>query len=207
MRNSTIKIKTHKKCLNCSKKFKLYKTTDKFCCHACEREYMSDEKIKERFEDCKKAVKGDAVFETLQALINTIVRLIDRGQPCISSGTEYGKYVVNAGHYISRGANKTLRYHLLNIFNQSESDNWKKGGKGSTYSARLKEVFGQEVRDEIESLPAKYPTLKLTKLEAKEKCKIAGQIIKELKAQDIIFSTEYRIEVRRKLNERLGIYR
>lgn len=197
-----------KKCKQCGNSFApYYSSLQVVCSPECALKFNSKKEADKRVKQMKVNIKNDTAYETLQALINTIVRLIDRGHDCISSGTKYGQYKVAAGHYYSVGSNPTLRYNLLNIYNQSWSDNGHKGGKGSNYGLRLKEVFGADVRDEIEGLVSKYPTLKMTRKEALEYCKIAGQIIKELKDIEIIFSTEYRIEVRKKINERLGIYK
>lgn len=197
-----------KKCKQCGNSFTpYYSALQVVCSPECALKFNSKKEADKRVKQMKVNIKNDTAYETLQALINTIVRLIDRGHDCISSGIKYGEYRVAAGHYYSVGSNPTLRYNLLNIYNQSWSDNGYKGGKGSNYSLRLKEVFGDDVRDEIEGLVSKYPTLKMTRKEALEYCKIAGQIIKELKDIEIIFSTEYRIEVRKKINERLGIYK
>ena len=183
-----------------------YSTLQQVCSPICARKFNTKKEVDKRVTDMKRQIKSSAPFDTLQTLINTIVRLLDRGHACITSNAPYGSYVVNAGHYFSRGSNATLRYNLLNIFNQCQVDNDRKGGKGSNYSLRLKEIFGEGVRDEIEGLVKKYPSIHLTKMEAKDKCKIAGEIIRELEAHDIELSTEYRILVRRKLNERIGIY-
>lgn len=196
-----------KKCKVCQIFFKAFKSTDQVCSYKCYIEYNDEKEILKRFNEAKKAVNDKLVYKYLQDEINKIVRLIDRGHECITSGAKYGNYTVNAGHYFSVGSNASLRYNLLNIYNQSQSDNSHKGGKGSNYGLRLKEVFGENVRNEIEGLVAKYPSVHLSKLEAKEALKKAKQISKELEQIDIVFSTDYRIEVRKKLNERLGIYK
>jgi hypothetical protein len=168
-----------------------------------EKEETPEQKVK-RF---KKEINSKNVFKYLESEINGIVRLIDYGHECITGETEYGKYIVNAGHYFSVGSNKTLRYNLLNIFNQSCSDNDRKGGRGSNYGIRLKEVFGQEIGEEIDSLPSRYPSIHLSHIEAKEALKKARQITRELKsAYPTKYTTEQRIELRKMYNQRIGIY-
>lgn len=147
------------------------------------------------------------VFEYLQDEINLTVRLIDKGHPCMTSNASYGNYVVNAGHFYSVGSNPTLRYNLLNIFNQSQNDNSYKGGKGSNYGQSLKDTFGQAVRDEIESLPAKYKELHLSPIQAREALKRVRAINRVLAAEDRLYTTEERIEMRRHLNQEIGIYK
>jgi len=194
----------------CEEKFKPMRLGQIVCSPDCAYKYHSEKEIKHRHKALKKKVREESttVFETLQDLINTIVRFIDKGHPDITGNRPYGAYRVAAGHLWSRGAHPKLRYNLLNIFAQDWNDNSYKGGMEAQYLVNLGETFGLEIKKEIEGLPLKYKDKpKLTKLEAKEKCKIAGQIIKELKQYEPMFSTEARIEVRRKLNERLGIYK
>jgi len=68
---------------------------------------------------------------SLQTEINTIVRLIDNGYPCIATGRNTGKR--NAGHYISVGSNDTIRFHLENIWVQSEESNTHQSGDTIKY--------------------------------------------------------------------------
>jgi hypothetical protein len=196
-----------KRCKVCPMFFKPYKSTDMFCSHQCSKVYFDEKEVEKRFKEAQRAINDKLVYTDLQNAINKIVRLIDRGHECMTSKAKYGTYEVNAGHFFAVGSNPAIRYNLLNIFNQSQNDNFRKGGKGSNYGLRLKEVFGEDIRNEIEGLVAKYPSLHLSKPEAREALKKARQIIKELEQVDIVFSTEYRIEVRRKLNERIGIYK
>lgn len=202
-----------KKCKlkSCQREFKQYNSLKTFCSYICELKYAESKECKDEHKRIELAVKKDdlhkALPKLLEAQINHIVRLIDKGHPCISTGTLWGEYIVNAGHYISVGSNPTLRYNLLNIFNQSKSDNFYKGGKGSNYSIRLKEIFGQQVRDKIEALPGKYKSIHLTDNDYLEKIIIAKQIVKELKAADRRYSTDERIILRIEFNERIGIYK
>jgi hypothetical protein len=191
----------------CPETFFQFKSTDKYCSLQCKLKDIAEKEINKKVSEYKESVYGDNVFKILQTEINKTVRLIDRGAPCISSGLPYGSYYVNAGHYFGVGAHPALRYNLLNIFNQSKKDNDEFGGKGSTYGLKLEQVFGSGVRDKIEGLVALYPKLKLTRDEARKALKIVRQINRELENVDIVFSTEYRIEVRKKLNERIGIYK
>jgi hypothetical protein len=202
-----------KKCKlkDCQKEFKQYNSLKPFCSYVCELKYAETKECQAIHKSIELAVKKDELHKKLPKLlekeINHIVRLIDYGQPCISTGTLWGDYIVNAGHYISVGSNCTLRYNLLNIFNQSKSDNFYKGGKGSNYSIRLKEIFGVQVRDKIEALPGKYKSIHLSDSEYLEKIVIAKQIVKELKEANRRYSTDERIILRIEFNERLGIYK
>jgi endogenous inhibitor of DNA gyrase (YacG/DUF329 family) len=198
----------NRRCLHCLKFFDEYKSDFiPWCSEYCKIAFNDIKAVTKRYKEIKKKVSEENVFQSLQTVINSIVRRIDMGHPCISSGTKFGHYKVAAGHYFSVGANPTLRYNLLNIYNQSWSDNDHKGGKGSNYSLRLKEVFGEEVRDEIEGLVAKYKAIHLTSEDAKEAKREANVILRGLNEHPNIFTTKQRIELRREFNNRIGIYR
>lgn len=214
----TLKPKT---CKWCKAKFTPYTTLSQCCGIKCSlaynndkkekkmakmKEVLTEEEINERVKGFKKKFYEVSVFKYLQNEINKIVRLIDIGHPCISSSLPYGKYFPNAGHYFGVGAHPALRYNLLNIFNQSKKDNDELGGKGSTYGLGLKETFGEDIRNSIEDLVAKYPTLRLSPEEAKEKLSVARKIVKELQEDNKTYDTRQRIELRIILNNRIGLY-
>ena len=197
-----------KKCKNCGKELRQFKTTDIVCSFICQLKYAESKECQKEHDRLRTLVKTNEVSKgypkILQNLINHMVRLIDKGHSCITSGDF--NCVFHGGHYVSVGANKTIRYNLLNIFAQSEQDNWHKGGKGSNYGIRLKEVFGTSVRDEIEGLTAKYPRIALRDNDYIEKILICRRIIKELKEADRVYSTDERIILRREFNNQIGIY-
>lgn len=194
------------RCDNCPNEFTPYKSTDKYCSRRCYLIDFTKKAIEDKVKLMKKEIKRN-VFSDLQDEINTTIRLIDRGHQCITSEAPYGAYVVNAGHFFSVGSNPTLRYNLLNIFAQSQNDNSFKGGRGSNYGVRLKQVFGQEVRDEIESLPSKYKSLHLDKQQAQEAIKKVREINKRLRDDDLIFNIRERINCRKVFNQQIGIYK
>jgi len=140
----------------------------------------------------------------LQKEINAIVREIDKGHPCIATGTMEGKR--NAGHYISIGANQTLRFHLENIWNQSEHSNMWKSGDTVRYQEGIVKLYGKDYLEYLNALQS----LKITKLDIEE-IKIAisksRSIIKWLKLQDRNFTTEERLEFRKRFNIEIGIYK
>lgn len=140
----------------------------------------------------------------LQDSINKIVRLIDKGHPCISSGQI--NYTVHAGHLISRGNDDTLRFHLFNIWAQSDSENTYNGGNQTGMRENILALFGKPVLEIIDTLKAKYPSLHMSKADCIETKLVANKIIKELEADNKIYSLEERIELRLKINERLSIY-
>lgn len=193
-------------CKVCGKEFKPMRITP-VCSYICALKFNDEKEVNKRIKQIKTDLKKVNYNDILQTQINLIVRLIDKGHSCITSDIPYGRYRVAAGHFYSIGSNPTLRFNLLNIFAQSFSDNDYKGGKGSNYSLRLKEIFGVFVRDEIEYMPSKYKTLHLIDDEKLQAIINAKEIVKELKAVDRIYTTEERIILRREYNERIGIYK
>lgn len=139
----------------------------------------------------------------LQPKINLIARLIDHGHPCIATGN-FGKMA--GGHYVSVGSNRTLSLNLHNIFIQSFASNSFKGGDTLKYQIGLKNTFGEDYFNFIESLP-QCPSLNITKIEMIEYRETAMEIIKDLKNDDKSIRTpNERIELRNKVNQELGIY-
>lgn len=140
----------------------------------------------------------------LQKEINAIVREIDKEHPCIATGTMEGKR--NAGHYISIGANQTLRFHLENIWNQSEHSNMWKSGDTIRYQEGIIKLYGKCYLEYLNSLQS----LKIIKLDIEDiKLAISKSrgILKWLKLQDRNFTTEERLELRKRFNSEIGIYK
>jgi hypothetical protein len=207
-------------CEICKTKFLPSTSFVKWCSPACGYELAKrklEKKKKEELKEWNKYKKSkEEKLKTLSDFkadledeVNHIVRLIDKGHECISSGAKF--YQVNAGHMYSVGAFPALRFHLLNIYNQSVHDNMHKGGNGVIYKERVKEVFGLEISEEIESLKRIYKELHMSIPEAKEAIKTARKIkrelIKETSDLEKPFTTEQRIERRRYYNQVLNIYK
>lgn len=147
--------------------------------------------------------KGD-YEKDLQVEINTIIRLIDKNHPCISSNKKItGKF--DAGHLYGRQAFPAIRYHLMNIYAQSVSENQHKSGNPIGYFDGIIKTFGREHLEYIESLRGIEP-LHLTIDEIKQAIKIARSIVKELKSADKTYTTEDRMELRRIYNLQIGLY-
>jgi len=140
----------------------------------------------------------------LQKEINAIVREIDKGNPCIATGTMEGKR--NAGHYISIGANQTLRFHLENIWNQSEHSNMWKSGDTVRYQEGIVKLYGKGYLEYLNALQS-LKTIKLDVEEIKQAISKSRAIIKWLKLQDRIFTNEERLELRKRFNIEIGIYK
>ena len=204
-----------RKCKNpsCKKTFTpQYSTVQPVCSPKCAIEYnrfMEEKKAAKEWRKEKKEMKKKLETKTdlekkLQKEINTIVRLIDKGHSCISSGRPLGKNY-DAGHLYTTKAHPTIRFHLFNIFAQSVHDNQHKGGNELEYFMRLKEVFSEEIQDYISELK-QTPSLHLSKDELRDLATKARGIIKWLKLQDRQFTKEERISLRNRFQEELGIY-
>lgn len=207
-------------CKHCKKKFQQKVFGLRFCCEtdecreACAKFVLEKKKkaierlTKKREKDVLKAKKEKLKTlsdwkNDLQKEINAIVREIDKGHPCIATGTMEGKR--NAGHYISVGANQTLRFHLENIWIQSEHSNMWKSGDTLRYQDGIVSLYGKEYLEYLNSLKTIQP-IKLSIDEIKEKIAICRSIIKWLKLQNRIFTTHERLELRKKFNSKIGIY-
>jgi hypothetical protein len=139
----------------------------------------------------------------LQTEINKIVRLIDKGQPCLARGT-YPKQM-HAGHVFSVGSNQTIRFNLHNIHRQSAQSNHFQNDDGLLREGLRKE-YGQDYFEFVSGL-RKTPDLNLKNDEYKELTKRARKIRKQMEKDDYRFnSTIGRIDMRNWINEKLGIY-
>ena len=182
-----------------------------------------DPKAKEKFDsfliknkkdyESKKKIEKSKAKEKLKTLsdwkadlqkeINSIVRLIDNGWGCIATGAKTGK--MNAGHYIGVGANETTRFHLENIWLQSEHSNSWKSGDTLRYQDGIVRLFGKDYLDHLNSLKSIEP-IRIKPDEIKEKISICRGIIKWLKLQDRTFTLSERLELRKRFNQEIGIY-
>jgi len=162
------------------------------------------EYTKEKLEAKEKLKTISEWKKELQIEINSIVRAIDKGYPCIATGSFDGK--VNAGHYIGTLANPTIRFHLENIWLQSEHSNTWKSGDTIRYQQGIVSLYGKDYLEYMNSLQSIEP-IKLSIQDVKEKIPIARSILKWIKLQDRKFSLEERISLRRKFNNDLGIYK
>lgn len=204
------------RCKNCKVKFTPRYFNIKYCekdeCYSAMISVVRAKQNKARVKEEKKATnvmkenlktKSD-YKKILQVLINQIIRLIDKDCPCIATNKFEGK--MNAGHYISVGANDTIRFHLDNIHIQSEHSNSYRGGDTIRYQLGLKRVYGVEYFEYVETLQ-NTPPIRLSIDDLKQKISLARSIVKELKDLNCIYDTETRIKLRAYYNEELGIYK
>lgn len=208
------------KCKYCKESYiTKYSTLDKCQKEDCRIAYALEVVAKQKLAKIKKAKKESAhekqvLKEKLKTLsdwkkefqteINSIVRTIDKDYPCIATNTTNGK--MNAGHYIGVGANDTLRFHLENIWIQSEHSNSWKSGDTIRYQNGIVATFGKDYLDYMNSLQQIKP-IKLTIADVKEKIPIARGILKWLKLQERKFTVAERISLRKEFNTKIGLYK
>lgn len=140
----------------------------------------------------------------LEKEINALVREIDREHGCIATGDKSG--LMTAGHYGSVSSCPTIRFHLENIWLQSMHSNSWRAGDTIRYQEGIIKTFGKDYLDYMDSL-RNIPPIKLSIEEIKEAIPKARSILKWIKLQNRKFTTEERIELRRKFNHDLGIYK
>jgi Bacteriophage Lambda NinG protein len=208
-----------KKCKVCGKVFSPSNSIQKVCSVNCAIEFAKKATVKEsltvqkqekkawefRKSEMKEKIKTLSDYQNeLQKEINKIIRLLDRGHGCISSGRNTGSKF-DAGHLFSRGAFPSIRFNLHNIWSQSVHDNQYLSGNFNGFRTRLIEKFGASYFEYIEGLRAEYPSLKLSKEELVDAKLICKEINKQLQDEGYLTDQE-RLEYRYKLNKRIGIY-
>lgn len=148
--------------------------------------------------------KNEYRKKILQPNINLIARLIDYGQPCISTGNINGK--MSGGHYVDTKSNSAICLNLHNIFIQSFASNHHKSGDILKYQDGIIKTFGNEYFNFIQLL-RRHEQIEFTKqdfINANDKAKT---IIKDLKKDLTIKTPEQRINLRNKVNFQLNIYK
>lgn len=159
-------------------------------------------------KELKEKVKSTADYrKDLQVIINKIIRTIDEGHNCISSGRPY-KTNDQAGHYYSVGAYPHLRFNLHNIYSQSVADNLYKSGNPIGFTQGLIRDFGEDWIKIVTKLPEEYRDLKLDKNDLKEAIFQAKEYLKVLQESkgDSKFLPSQRIYLRYIGNLSIGIY-
>lgn len=208
MKRTPLKKLQFKKCPECKVKKPIF--SGKVCSVECAIEYTKKQNQKswnKKKSEMRNELKTHSDWsKELQAEINTIVRLIDKSTLCVSSLRPLNdKY--DAGHRFSTGAFPSLRFNLLNIHAQSVHQNQYLSGNSDGYDHGLSCIYGDEYLAQVHILKVKYPVLKLTIPELIEAKARAKKIVKALKALDLVYTPELRIEMRKKYNHKLGIYK
>jgi hypothetical protein len=165
------------------------------------KKHVQKEQKKEQFAK-KVENRSKPYFEKkLEFEINSIVRLIDSENGCISCNhgweTNFTRQA-HSGHRFSVGSNPTLRYNLFNIWKQcSICNNWKSGNERE-YDKGIITHFHTEILTYIKSLPAQYKELHLSFDELKQAIINARSVKKE-----ILSGIDYS---REEINKKIGIY-
>lgn len=194
---------------NCKDKFVAKYFLQKYCmkkdeCIKAFSDEVKEINLNEKISVMKEGLKTLSSYKKdLQVEINTIIRLIDEGQPCIARNSMIGKR--NAGHYWSVGSNDTIRYHLDNIHIQSEYSNSFKSGDTLNYQIGIDKTYGSEYLAHMNGLKS-TPVIKLSIPVIKEKILICRQIVKELKNANTVYYPSERLSLRKEFNKRIGIY-
>ena len=213
-----------KTCKNCGKKFEPSRPLQSVCSSKCAYErtlYLKRKQLITQDSELKlqrEKIATESKTQTLQVLINKIVRAIDNDCDCISCGCKMQhhsrnilyKNSVNAGHFIGVGSNNSLRFNLLNIYVQCVNCNKDKWGNGTGYFKGLTKTFEPEIVNYILDLETIYPELKLMDYELSEATKTAKEILKEVtQTNEAVFLPRIpstRIELRKNYNTKLNIY-
>lgn len=194
----------------CSKRGCKNLTTYKYCI-PCATE-MSKKFVAKKYKDeelgRKKKLK-ELKFNPKSALqdkVNEIARLIDYGNVCISCQNVCKRE--NGCHFHSVGSNEKLRYNLLNIWLGCYSCNGEKGGNIQGYDLGLVDLVGKDYWDYLKfQFVLDNKGIEIKAIDFKGKISIANQIIKELKSDLFKRGGRERVEMRKILNERIGIYK
>lgn len=209
------------KCKHCKERFKPYSnsTLVKYClktdeCLKAGLKWAKEQKEIQRAKNwakkkakMKENIKSHSDYQNdLQKIINRIARLIDFGNPCMMCGNARMKRV-NGCHYHSVGSNNSLRFNLFNIWAGCHSCNSEKGGNILGYDDQLIGWYGRNRWEFIKfGIREKYPLIKLSAEELKDKIKLAKAIEKQLKADLKVRQSIDRWELREDINKQLGIY-
>jgi len=202
-------------CLSCFKKWVFHTSEGELFLKSTQIRAKNDVKKQSRKEQAEKTkIKTEKTIELMSAdkyrekyvqpIFNEIARLIDYGQPCIATGSHSGK--MSGGHYHSVGSNRTTALNLHNIHIQSFQSNGPKGGDNILYRLGIIKVYGNAYMEQIEALKQIKP-LHLSKSDLMEIKKVASDIRNKLKSNMTVYSTEKRIELREKINQKIGIYK
>lgn len=227
-RNPDLKLKTVyskpklKTCKICKEKFEPKNVSTEVVCqkYDCKVDYAmqivaKNKASKEKEQKRKNTQETKKAREELKTLsdwhsdlqkeINTIVRLIDKDHPCISSQRPLGKSY-DAGHLYGRQSNPHIRYHLFNIWAQSVHDNQHKSGNQLEFVYGIEKTFGTQIKDYCLSLKG-LPSLKLSINQIKEFIPKAREVVKHLRLDDRKYTNFERLSLREEYNLYIGIYK
>lgn len=138
----------------------------------------------------------------LQKKINEIVRLIDKGLPCLATGIHANQ--IHAGHIYARGGNQTIRFNLHNIHRQSAQSNHFQNDDGKLREGLVNE-YGSDYMEFISNL-RRTPQLKYKNEDYHAFYKKVSEIALKLKKENMQYDLQHRLLKRDIINIELGIY-
>ena len=174
--------------------------------HPDKAKKVHDVMVKKELNQMKERVGNKKPDKSvLQDLVNSIARLISKGENCIScNNNPKAKY---GGHRWNTHDNPNIRYNLHNIHIQDFSCNSSKSGHGDGYDEGLVRNYGQRYFEYVKfDLKRIYSYVGLFTFDLKEKIKIARSIEARLKKADKVYSREEQITLRDDINDEIGIY-
>lgn len=181
----TLKPKQTKKCRSCKDEFSPFNTLEKMCIPCAikkGRENKQKEFNKETRRLKKSVKKRSEWYADLQTEVNKYVRLTQNDQPCCTCRTNKPDIKYDAGHFISVGANKDLRFELTNIHRQcSVQCNQFGSGMRYEYTLFIIDKYGQDHLDWLKgphkSLKEVFPTHKDIEAEIKRYRKLNRELL------------------------------
>jgi len=194
------------KCKFCKKQFTQFNSLNLVCSIKCAIELGKLKPAKVNYNKVEKAIKSDLKKENtdydklLQKKVQLIARLIDKGLPCLATGT---KGQMHGGHIYARGGNNNIKFNLHNIHRQSAYSNHYQSNDVKMQEGIVRE-YGKDYLDYIISLKStkleKYSSFELEIMND-----IANKIIKEFKDHNLNLTAKERIDYRNKFNLEIGI--
>lgn len=150
-----------RKCFSCPKKGCIGLVNLKaYCSIECQAKlgiYLANkkrEKAEKEFKRETKQRRNNAMTNSewqkrLQKLVNQwVLHVRDKGKPCCTCGTTNPNIKYDAGHFISVGAKKELRFETKNIHKQcSNICNIHASGARSAYNEFILKEYGKETYD------------------------------------------------------------
>lgn len=206
------------RCKKCKDKFIAKHFLQKYCMQKdeCAKAFVESMREKNKkdeekeWNEKKKELKVETHYKEnkkhLQDEINKLSRMIDEKFQfnCIDCGLilDKEKNQVDACHFISRGSNSSLKYHLdilhaghnhCNVYNPKHESNYKKN---------LEERYGIDYIEMINDLPLKYKEIHLTKKDISEKLKLVRSLVRNFNT----YKLENSRQARTLFNKLIGIY-
>lgn len=194
-----------KKCQICKTPFTpKYNSLEVWCSYPCMTEVAKKRKAaihrkeKQTFEITNRT--NGQWRAALQKEINKLIRKIDNGWPCISSGSTNCQ--IHAGHYYPRSTHPNLAFHLFNIWAQSSHDNRWEEGNIAGYVMGLKGLYGEGAKevDDLYLIGSK----KWSSKELEEAIGRVKECIKEVPDRKLTAAEKWRY--RMDFNKKIGLY-